>query len=92
MFWSKKKEDKYAQFEVVSKLQEVPDGFFKCGSCSKVFSVTKYGHSLWKGEKVSYICKDCFENDGPKPVVVDKAKAEALKRYSFRGRGSDRFF
>lgn len=72
--------------EVISLVQEVPDGFFRCNSCKKVYSVTKFGSTVWAGKGVGYLCKNCFMGE-KKPEIPERLRPKvtneprSVKRY-----------
>ncbi|MFA6461887.1 MAG: hypothetical protein WCV90_06490 [Candidatus Woesearchaeota archaeon] len=61
--------------EVISLVQGVPDGFFRCNSCKKVYPTTKFGSTVWAGKGVGYMCKNCFMGE-KKPDIPERLRAK----------------
>ena len=73
--------------EVLSLVQGVPDGFFRCHNCKKVYTTGKFGGTMWIGKGTGHLCKNCFFVGEKKPEIPERLKPKitnqprSVKRY-----------
>jgi hypothetical protein len=73
--------------EALSLIQGVPDGFFRCHNCKKVYPTTRFGSTVWAGKGVGHLCKNCFFVGEKKPEIPERLKPKitneprSIKRY-----------
>jgi len=61
--------------EALSLIHGVPDGFFRCSECKKVFPTTKLGEPVWGGKSLQQKCKNCLSVGEAKPVIPQRLQA-----------------
>lgn len=71
--------------EVLSLIQGVPDGFFRCHNCKKVYPTTKFGSTIWAGKGVGHLCKNCFFGEPKSPIPARLQAKPGDQPRSIRG-------